>query len=581
MRQGNRTNNCCKRTKQMFGWLLFVLLFCCCLKSADAAEVEKSESEQNVSAEKLEEEIEKSDPIVYPEAVFEEKTQGGITVRAEAPEGVFPEGTTMKVSEVDDETALEIAQEAIEDAIVVDAAAVDIVFYYEGEEIQPVAQEQGDTVLVTLLLDEPLQGEAFTVVHQHAQDAPEISNEIKTINEDSAVCNAEAFSMYIMTGTTSGVDSGGTDRNFITVSKSFTGDIDASEIPAGFSLTISDGTETLNLPWSYEGTTQEWRVYVDNEGGNYTISESGAYPQELQDKYNFNSSGLGSVTISPAQIQTNTVARITAQNRKTFTLEGSYAFVASLTGSVGNGTLVITYSALSASERAAIEASVLPYLQGDFDTSKVYYYSIETQGNTFTLFGRTATYNASAGTITFSQTNMWNMIAGGNLEFVANSAAFNVVNNYTRKAVSLSVEKLVTGNMGDKEKSFRFTVIDQNGVPTNFSLKDGENKVIEDLNIGSTVYLMETNGSDYQVTVEYGAYDANGAFVGTEVAFSEEEDAYALTVEENYNVIRVTNHREIIPDTGISLDSTPYILLLLLLAALTGISLLAHRSRRI
>ncbi|MDO4649146.1 MAG: hypothetical protein Q4B26_10900 [Eubacteriales bacterium] len=128
---------------------------------------------------------------------------------------------------------------------------------------------------------------------------------------------------------------------------------------------------------------------------------------------------------------------------------------------------------------------------------------------------------------------------------------------FTRVTMPVTVKKLVTGNMGDRTKEFSFTLTKEDGSSlADFSLSHEGTNTIEKLLIGSTIYLKENNGSGYQTTVTYG---------GKEIQVS--GGVYAITLEENTDQIVVTNHKHAVPETGIPMESAPYVLLLIFVFA--------------
>ena len=102
--------------------------------------VKQLEDGQVVEEEPVVEEIPEEAPVEEPEiaypAVGFRDIIGGVSVTVEAPEGAFPEGTEMKLAEVEIESIMDAVSAAVEGEIT-KVKAVDITFLYEGEEIQP------------------------------------------------------------------------------------------------------------------------------------------------------------------------------------------------------------------------------------------------------------------------------------------------------------------------------------------------------------------------------------------------------------------------------------------------------------
>lgn len=203
-----------------------------------------------------------------------------------------------------------------------------------------------------------------------------------------------------------------------------------------------------------------------------------------------------------------------------------------------------------------------------------------------------------------------------------------VVNFYARyrKATSnVTITKQVTGLLGDTNKEFAFNVsITQNGADctgvtakkgdqtvsdlTNFTLKHNETVTLENVPIGATIKVKEsTPGEHYtvystgysdgqnggrDVTFTYGAVantaTASDADEADLMLLSMDEDtavdadgdavAYDSGIEVDNNQIIVTNHATLIPDTGVLLDTLPYIVILAVVAG--GVALLMLRKHR-
>lgn len=211
---------------------------------------------------------------------------------------------------------------------------------------------------------------------------------------------------------------------------------------------------------------------------------------------------------------------------------------------------------------------------------------------------------------------------------LTNNGGDRVVNFYAhyKKATSnVTITKQVTGLLGDTNKEFAFNVsITQNNAActgvtakkgdqtvsdlTNFTLKHNETVTLENVPIGATITVTEvTPGAHYKVsaTGQSGEQDGidNVAFTYVAVAntatagnadeadlmlLSMDEDtavdadgdavAYDSGIEVDNNQIIVTNHCGLLPDTGVLLDTLPYIVILAVVAG--GVALLMLRKHR-
>lgn len=212
---------------------------------------------------------------------------------------------------------------------------------------------------------------------------------------------------------------------------------------------------------------------------------------------------------------------------------------------------------------------------------------------------------------------------------LTNNGGDRVVNFYAhyKKATSnVTITKQVTGLLGDTNKEFAFNVsIKQNGadctgVTANkngaavslndgFTLKHGETVTLENVPIGATITVTEVKpGEHYKVSAtgygeQNGSDSGNVTFTYVAVAntptggdaneaelmlLSMDEDtavdadgdavAYDVGARVKNNQIIVTNHCGLLPDTGVLLDTLPYIVILAVVAG--GVALLMLRKRR-
>ena len=131
---------------------------------------------------------------------------------------------------------------------------------------------------------------------------------------------------------------------------------------------------------------------------------------------------------------------------------------------------------------------------------------------------------------------------------------------------SVTVKKTVTGNMGDRTKPFTFHMtVDGEPYVADFTLASGEEMVIEHVPIGSAVVITESGNDGYEFSAEVtniGGESVNGSTV-------------SFTVSPEGNCVTVTNRKEALIDTGVTVDFAPYILLLA--AGLTGAAVVCRR----
>ena len=144
-----------------------------------------------------------------------------------------------------------------------------------------------------------------------------------------------------------------------------------------------------------------------------------------------------------------------------------------------------------------------------------------------------------------------------------------------RKIVNVTIEKKVTGNLGDHTKQFAFKV--QSSLP----MEAGNN------------YELSDNGKTASFSLAHNQSVILRVPVGAKLKIKEEAVGYEITIRkpdntelsgdyevlnEDTQTITVTNHKNVVIDTGIVLDALPYVVLLGIVAV--GAILLLRRRRR-
>ncbi len=203
-------------------------------KADDILEDEKLNTKETSSEETEEASEEESEE---PEKVeYESESESGIRVRISASTDAFPEGTDVRVEDVPEDMAMEIAEAgvaeikgidvaAVEDETETDEAAeistigdaetveaetleqeveihsavgVDITFISpEGKEIEPV---EGSSVDVSILLPEEseIDNDNLCLLHQVDEETVEHIEDAK-VEDEEVVFTTESFSIYVMT----------------------------------------------------------------------------------------------------------------------------------------------------------------------------------------------------------------------------------------------------------------------------------------------------------------------------------------------------------------------------------------------
>lgn len=206
-----------------------------------------------------------------------------------------------------------------------------------------------------------------------------------------------------------------------------------------------------------------------------------------------------------------------------------------------------------------------------------------------------------------------------------NDRVVNFYAHYKKATSNVTITKQVTGLLGDTNKEFAFNVsITQNNADcsvgvtakkgntevslNSFTLKHNETVTLENVPIGATIKVTEAApGKHYTVsaTGQSGERDGSSDVTFTYAAAAntstasdaDEADLMLLSMDEDTtvdadavaladatdktvpnNAITVTNHCGLKPDTGVLLDTLPYIVILAVVAG--GVALLMLRKHR-
>jgi hypothetical protein len=138
-----------------------------------------------------------------------EYTYNGVTAKVHAPDGAFPEGTTLSIEPVVTQAETQKIQDAIEEtpdvAPVTDMVAFDISFLdAEGAELQP---NSGYTVDVSFdvakneKMKDAQQADALSVIHmdESSGETKPVEMETKdTVDSNTVAVEADSFSIYVV-----------------------------------------------------------------------------------------------------------------------------------------------------------------------------------------------------------------------------------------------------------------------------------------------------------------------------------------------------------------------------------------------
>ena len=167
-----------------------------------------------------------------------------------------------------------------------------------------------------------------------------------------------------------------------------------------------------------------------------------------------------------------------------------------------------------------------------------------------------------------------------------NVIGFKVENE--RKVAQVYLGKQVTGNMGERERVFEFTVtvkgadgetvITIDGVTTedaNITRKHGNASLLGTFPVGAIVTIQEKAVEKYDTT---SGYNEQASVTNAEKGTTTSEVTF--TVAETGNTVTFYNDRHIQIDTGVPTESKPYLLLLGLIPLAGAALVLGSRRRR-
>lgn len=145
---------------------------------------------------------------------------------------------------------------------------------------------------------------------------------------------------------------------------------------------------------------------------------------------------------------------------------------------------------------------------------------------------------------------------------------------------TVTVTKRVEGPMGDKTQAFEFEYSLDNGETwrnlNEAGLKHNESAQITGVTINSTLFIREKKVTNYTVT-------AGSSVQQKDISVTDGTNGYFSVTVPNVaadETITVTNTNTLVPDTGVILDSLPYVLILAVVAlGAAGVVIRRRRSR--
>ena len=156
---------------------------------------------------------------------------------------------------------------------------------------------------------------------------------------------------------------------------------------------------------------------------------------------------------------------------------------------------------------------------------------------------------------------------------------------WEKSTITLTVTKNVTGGLGDKRKDFVIIATANDVTLKRLQLSDGASNTIDNFVIGTALTLTEVApGSGYEVSAKYSYINEQGNPITNTVSAIQNGDNwvinFAADVLSHNGTITITNRKEAQPDTGVLLDSLPYILIIACVAAIGAFIVIRRRKNR-
>lgn len=399
------------------------------------------------------------------------------------------------------------------------------------------------------------------------------------------------------------------DPAFIKVEKKVTG-ITKEDMNRQFKVTMSgDGiTYTLTLggattiPQSDGSFVLRWTV-PNMEPGEYSITESGT---EVAN-YTCNASGMvnKSVVVSANTFEVNADGKvITNCDKKVFPIgedDGKNRIF--VVDSTEPFNVAVSLKPLSLSERTSVIDALkeLDKTGSTFEhnAEDTKFYSFDAANSERIQIDKTVLqYDSAAKTVTVVEQGGWKKVLKLNYDVQqANNPEVKITNAYAPATANVTITKQVTGLMGDTQKDFTFSITGlddsnamlENGNLSNFTLTHNDSVTLKNVPMNTVFAVVETLGADSGYETKATGYDTavtdeDRTFYYKLVLEDGKQvlmacDAYGNNVtEQNELAITVTNHCGLTPDTGVLLDTLPYIVILAVVAG--GVALLMLRKRR-
>lgn len=159
---------------------------------------------------------------------------------------------------------------------------------------------------------------------------------------------------------------------------------------------------------------------------------------------------------------------------------------------------------------------------------------------------------------------------------------------YVPASANLTISKTVTGKLGDTNKAFIFTITKADGTAanitnTNIEISEADRAKVEwkgngqfTLKDGASITFKNLPSGEYKVIEDSYTHYETSYVVDSKTPENGQEAR--VTIGTDAKTLAFTNHCTLFPDTGVLLDTLPYIVILAVVAG--GVALLMLRKRR-
>lgn len=159
---------------------------------------------------------------------------------------------------------------------------------------------------------------------------------------------------------------------------------------------------------------------------------------------------------------------------------------------------------------------------------------------------------------------------------------------YVPASANLTISKTVTGKLGDTNKAFTFTITKADGTAanitnTNIEISEADRAKVEwkgngqfTLKDGASITFKNLPSGEYKVIEDSYTHYETSYVVDSKTPENGQEAR--VTIGTDAKTLAFTNHCTLFPDTGVLLDTLPYIVILAVVAG--GVALLMLRKRR-